>query len=445
MLGISCVSRFAAAAVLGAAVLATSAAGTHAQDVSFAGKRVTVLIGTEPGGGTDLSSRLVGRFLGKYLPGEPQMIYRNMPAGGGVQATSHFAFEAPRDGTLWMGGGNAYIVASTLRRDSVKYNPTKFNFLGGIARGGSVTMAAKAKLPNLTDPSKPPMVVGSTNGADTWVDMLAWAADHAGWNLRFVVGYPGTGALLIAFKRGEIDAFATSNIQMLKTLRADDTYVGLLQTGEMRDGKMGPQYGYEKVPIITDLIQAKLTGLAKETFEYWIRSNQVDKWYALPPETPANVVKAYVAAFQAVSKDPEFQKQGKGLFGEGFFTQSAADLTNIVAVTSYPSADKLDYIRKMKERHQLPTTPLSDAELAALAKKLIKLNTVTATIAQVERGGRLLHFKVGAETHKVSMSGSRSKVKIGGKAAKRGAIKAGMTCEVAYPSNGGEAASVECK
>lgn len=433
--------------VVALAFVATGAIAGAARggDVTFAGKRINVIIGTEPGGGTDLSTRLVGRFLAKYLPGHPEMAYRNMPAGGGVQATNHFANEVARDGTAWMGGGNAYIVASTLRKEAVKYDPTKFNFLGGIARGGSVTMIAGSKLANLNDPLKPPVVIGTTQGADTWVDMLAWAAEYADWNMRFVVGYPGTGGLLIALKRGEIDAFGTSNMRMLKSLASDPAFTGLLQTGEMKDGKINSQIGFERVPTINALVGGKLSGVAAETFAYWIRSNQVDKWYALPPDTPANVKAAYTEAFRRMATDPEFDKQGTGLFGEGFFVQSADDITNIVAVTSYPSADKLDFIRRMKQKHKLPTEPLSDAELAALAKKLVKLDAVTATITAAEREGRVLRFKVGQETHKVDVSGSRTKVTIAGKTEKRSSIKAGMTCKLAYAGNGGEASEVACK
>ena len=41
-----------------------------------------------------------------------------MPAGNGVQATNYFANEAKRDGTYWMGGGNAYIDAQAMLRRS---------------------------------------------------------------------------------------------------------------------------------------------------------------------------------------------------------------------------------------------------------------------------------------------------------------------------------------
>ena len=105
------------------------------QEISFKGK-VNVIIGTTPGGGTDGTTRLIGRFMTKYLPGHPQMIYRNMPGGGGVKGTNYFANKLKRDGSAWMGGGTGYVHHQTLRLNVVKYDPRTFNFIGGVSRGG---------------------------------------------------------------------------------------------------------------------------------------------------------------------------------------------------------------------------------------------------------------------------------------------------------------------
>ncbi len=40
-----------------------------AEQVSFEGKSIKMIIPTAAGGGTDISARLLARFLGKYLPG----------------------------------------------------------------------------------------------------------------------------------------------------------------------------------------------------------------------------------------------------------------------------------------------------------------------------------------------------------------------------------------
>jgi uncharacterized Zn-binding protein involved in type VI secretion len=70
---------------------------------------------------------------------------------------------------------------------------------------------------------------------------------------------------------------------------------------------------------------------------------------------------------------------------------------------------------------------------------------VKTTLAKIERGGRMLHFKVGEAMHKSKVSGSRTQITIGGKPARRNKLKVGMNCAVTYGGNGSEAKLVACQ
>ena len=63
----------------------------------------------------------------------------------------------------------------------------------------------------------------------------------------------------------------------------------------------------------------RLKSFVGQAYEAWNDTNQIDKWYALPPKTPAKVVNAYRKAFAKAFKDPEFLKFGRHQF--------SADLT----------------------------------------------------------------------------------------------------------------------
>lgn len=430
-----------------AAILAlTAAAGTAtAQEVSFKGKRINVIIGTTPGGGTDGTTRLVGRYLEKYLPGHPTMAYRNMPGGGGVKGTNYFANVIKRDGSAWMGGGTGYVHHQTLRLDVAKYDPRTFNFIGGISRGGSILHLRKTRHANLKDKSMPPAIFGSQDGTGTYEGLLMWSSEVMDWNFRFVVGYPGTPSMVLAMRRGEIDGYGTSNIFQIRSLFRTGKFKSLTQIGQLRDGKIRPRTSFPDIPTLDALAKGKFTGLAKRAFDFWYVTTQIDKWYALPPKTPAKIVAAYRKAFERVFADPEFVKAGKHQFSEDFSMQTARDLANVIDRGSYPSAEIKDYGVKLRIKYGLPAKPLTEKELTELAKKLVKSKTVTAVIADIKRGGRRLFFKVGSETHKVSVSGRRTKVFIGGNRTKRKNIKIGMRCNITYPENGGEAQKVDCK
>jgi hypothetical protein len=199
------------------------------------------------------------------------------------------------------------------------------------------------------------------------------------------------------------------------------------------------------VPTIAGLLEGKLSGLAQETFSYWSDSNQIDKWYALPPKTPAAVVAVFRAAFARAVKDPDFIKFGKAQFSADFRPQQADEITRLVQTTTYPKAEITAFTHKMKIKYGLPGRPLSSEELARLTAKLVKMKNVTAPILSAKRGGRILEFKVGTENHTARVSGSRTKVSIAGKKAKRAAVKPGMVCDITYAGNAGEASKVACK
>ncbi len=421
-----------------------SANQTAAQDVSFAGKRINVIIGTEAGGGTDGSSRLVGRFMQKYLPGQPQMVYRNMPAGNGAPAVNYFANETARDGTAWMAGDNGYIGPTTLRDSIVKYDPRQFNYIGGIMRGGNVLIMNKDKQANLTDKSKPAVVVGTPTNTRTWAEMMVWAAEALGWNIRFVIGYSSTPAMVLALRRGEIDMFGTSSLIILEPLEKSG-FVVAVQSGELAKDQVLPRAAYPDVPIIKHMMEDRLTGLSAEAFDFWLKLDYIDKWFALPPKVPPEVVKTYAAAYQKAVADPEFIKAGKLQFSPDFTTQSPEEIAAIVEARSYPRDEILIEMRRLKEKHGLPGEPLTDAELAVLAAKLVKMRDLESmAITEVEREGRVVHFKADDGPHKVDVSDGRTQVTISGKKDKRASLKAGMTCRIVFPEPGGEAKSIDC-
>ena len=50
----------------------------------YKGKRIQMLVGSSPGGGYDTYARLVTRHMGRYIPGHPRWIVKNMPGAAGT-------------------------------------------------------------------------------------------------------------------------------------------------------------------------------------------------------------------------------------------------------------------------------------------------------------------------------------------------------------------------
>src|SRR5262249_30056195 len=133
-MGVICRRRFLAGAASACTVFSLPAAKAQ-NAVSFKDAKVTILIGSSPGGGTDAVGRLVGKFIGKYLPGEPQTIIQNMPGASGITAINHLVKRTEPNGLTVMMGSNSTMDPLVYRNANAQYDLKTIPMIGGIARG----------------------------------------------------------------------------------------------------------------------------------------------------------------------------------------------------------------------------------------------------------------------------------------------------------------------
>ncbi|MDX1484630.1 MAG: hypothetical protein R3229_09125 [Alphaproteobacteria bacterium] len=421
-----------AALIVAGLGLATAPEGAAAE-VNFKGKTIQVIINSRPGGGTDASARQIGSLLVSHLPGKPDIIFRNLPGGGGIKANNYFYAKVKPDGLTILAGSRSQVSPFKLRHRAAKYNPSQYRFLGGTGRIGTIIMINKKETARLTDPKARPLAFGGIDGERSGSHAAVWAKEYLGWNIKFVLGYGGTPALLLAARRGEIDMVHHQNIFNLKPLLADNQ-LAIAQIGIRNpEGKMVPRKSFPNLPVLGDMIWPKMDATARKAYEIWLQDNVVEKFMALPPKTPDDITKVYVAAYKAVMEDPKYQAIAAREFGDDFGWIPAPEMQRIVKNLVDTTDQDLAFFTQLRIKHGL----------APAAGK--KMKTVTAKITDKKRGGRRMFFKVGGKTHKIKVSGSRTDVLIDGELSSRGKVKVGMTCTIVYPGNGKEAKSVSCK
>src|ERR1700674_2562945 len=95
----------------------------------FRGKRVRILIGSSVGGGYDTYARLIARYLGNHIPGNPTVFTENMPGAGGNVAAQYIYAVAPKDG-LHIGAVYANSLTDPLlgEKSRMRHDPSKFNY-----------------------------------------------------------------------------------------------------------------------------------------------------------------------------------------------------------------------------------------------------------------------------------------------------------------------------
>src|SRR3954447_19638797 len=75
------------------------AIGVNARaDEFFKGKTIRLIVGNSSGGAMDDWGRFVALYLGKHIPGNPEIVVQNMPGAGAVIAANYVYNVAKPDG-----------------------------------------------------------------------------------------------------------------------------------------------------------------------------------------------------------------------------------------------------------------------------------------------------------------------------------------------------------
>ena len=116
--------------MLASALLVMAGLPANAADDFYKGKTIKLVVGSAPGAGYDAYGRLIARHLGKYLPGQPNVLVTYMPGADGIIAGNYMANLAERDGTVF-GTFNRYIVTKPLLGNAnAKFKANEFNWIG---------------------------------------------------------------------------------------------------------------------------------------------------------------------------------------------------------------------------------------------------------------------------------------------------------------------------
>jgi tripartite-type tricarboxylate transporter receptor subunit TctC len=151
----------------GAAVLPTVPQIAHAQ--SYPNRPVRLVVGFAPGGGNDITARLMGQWLSERL-GQPFVI-ENRPGAGTNVATEAVVNAGPDGYTI-------LFVAPSAAINATLYEKLNFNFIRDLA-----PIAGIMRIPNV-------MVVNPSVPARTVPEFIAYAKANPG---KINVASPGVG------------------------------------------------------------------------------------------------------------------------------------------------------------------------------------------------------------------------------------------------------------
>ena len=186
----------------------------------YAGKQITLIVGSTPGGGYDNQARLVARHIGRHIPGNPTVIVQNMPAAGSLAATNHMFNIAPKDGsTIALVQRGMLLIknwnpsAGPVRARQVQL-PRQHQPRGGAFGRRVPTRRCKTAEQLFTTE----LITGATSGIDPEITPRLLNA-LIGTKFKLVMGYPGVTEIVLAMERNEVQGLGDWSVSSLKTAR----------------------------------------------------------------------------------------------------------------------------------------------------------------------------------------------------------------------------------
>jgi len=287
----------------------TWAVSADAQEPFYKGKTIRLIVGLAPGGGYDLYSRVIGRHLGKHIPGQPNIVVENMAGAGSIIAANHM-FKAAKPDGLTIGhilGG--LFLQQLLGNPAIEFDGRKFEYIGVPAQDHFLIGLSKAT--GITSfqnwmASKKSVKLGGVSPGGATDDIPKVLEATLGLPIQLVTGYKGTGPIRLAFEAGEVDgvcnAWESFKSTWRKQLDSGDVVIILQATL-----KAHPEL--PKIPVAYDFVK---TEEARKLLQVVTRVHGPStRPYLLPPGTPKERVGILRKAYMDTMKDPEFLAEAK--------------------------------------------------------------------------------------------------------------------------------------
>jgi tripartite-type tricarboxylate transporter receptor subunit TctC len=322
---ISCVGIF----VVGAATVTMTAFAPPAKAVDFSGKTIQAFVAFSAGGGGTYYTRLYLPFFKKYLPGNPTIIVRNMPGGGGLIGSNWFQANAKPDGLFYSVISTSNMSSMVMGDEKVKYNLLEWESIIMEPLGTIFYTTPKTGVTgkNISKDVATLLNTQIVTGAKTLTSSelhLFLAFDMLGINKITPVFGIGSGAQRKAVLRGEFNMKRDSAINYLKKVASyakKGKVVPWMTLGYEQDGKIVRDPYFPNLPTIIDAYKAMNGGKAPsgvgfDSFKHFFHmAVTASKGFALPPKTPKAIVDVYVAAAKKIEKDKGFAKRAGKLYG----------------------------------------------------------------------------------------------------------------------------------
>lgn len=288
---------------LGVVAGATAAPHFLRANEFYAGKTITIVVGSETGGGFDIYGRTLARHLGRIIPGQPNVIVQNMPGAGGGRAATFIYGVAPKDGTA-IGGIQPGTIVNPLLMGAGQgnYDPAKFVYIGSADSGTRLCVTSiKSKTKSFDDAIKRKTILGGSQAGSSTVDYGFLIKNTTRAQFDMVAGYKNTAEITLAMERGEVEGICGWDWSSLRAQQPDyaSKFNLFLQTAIGSNAELVAM----GVPDIDKYYRDEE---ARKIGEFVLAQQIFGRPYLLPPGTPDTQTAILRKAFDDVVRDTQF-------------------------------------------------------------------------------------------------------------------------------------------
>ncbi|MBI4523901.1 MAG: hypothetical protein HY695_08835 [Deltaproteobacteria bacterium] len=317
----------------------------------YEGKTIQMLVSAGPGGTTDISARLVGRHLGKHIPGNPSLIVQNMPGAGGLVAANHVYNVAKPDGLTILAVSRANYLDQMGGRPEVKSDFRKFGWIGSFNKAPMMAACrtdTEYKSIAAMRAAKTPARFGQSGTGSIGYVFANVISKIFDLKIKNVTGFGSGREIDLGMERGEADCRATSDITVIRSpwnRWVRENYVTfVLQQGPEKSRWLPP------VPTVAELAPAEAEPTVK-LMDIVLAYTEFDRPYAAPPGLPKERLQILRESFDRMLRDPEFTADAKKLLDwDGAAYLSGEQLQIKIETTISQPADVIKRVKEILEQ-----------------------------------------------------------------------------------------------
>jgi tripartite-type tricarboxylate transporter receptor subunit TctC len=269
----------------------------------YRGRTITLTIGLGAGGGYDLYARVMAKHIGRYIPGNPVIVPKNMPGGGGVQAANYLANVAARDGSELGMLAPSVILMPLFGDPAAKFDPRDLSWIGSMNNEVlSCGVWHTTGLTRFEEMYQREVIFGGSGPAGVTTQHPLVLKNLLGAKAKVITGYAGSKELNLAMQRGEVEGACGLSASSLKTQWREEWHDGrlrvLIQMGS---------HDHPDLKGVPDIYKFARSDEDLQVLHLLFDQSVIGRVVFAPPAMPRDRLEALRRALAAMLADKDFR------------------------------------------------------------------------------------------------------------------------------------------